>query len=159
MLRYTRPMALDPSVTAALKSLQARRDSLDHAIAALRALDDGESANTDGASPLADEVMPRNTADAGRKQSTIGGGLGGVRKVLHAWPGRGFTAAQLAHAMQENGWVTSSKNPRAAARASANRLRDDEAEHVFFEEGQFVYLPPSAELDLQHATTQGDGGP
>jgi hypothetical protein len=152
-------MALDPSVTAALKSLQARRDSLDRAIAALRALDDGESANTDGASPLADEVMSRNSADVGRKQSTIGGGLGGVRKVLHAWPGRGFTAAQLAHAMQENGWITSSKNPRAAARASANRLRDDEAEHVFFEEGQFVYRPPGAELDLQHATTQGDGGP
>jgi hypothetical protein len=49
--------------------------------------------------------------------------------------------------MQQNGWITSSKNPRAAARASANRLRKDPAEHVFFGEGQYVYLPPSEELE------------
>jgi hypothetical protein len=79
--------------------------------------------------------------------------------VLRNEPGRGYTAAQLAEAMFENGWVTPSKKPRTAARAAANRLREDAAEHVFFEDGHFVYRPPSGELDLQHATTQGDGEP
>jgi len=139
---YDQLMALDPSVNAALTTLLARRKSIDRAIAALLALNDGDDPNRDNTA-----VEEEIANDGARiKQSSTGGGIAGVRKVLYAWPGRGFTAAQLAHAMQENGWVTSSKNPRAAARASANRLRDDpENEHVYFEDGEFVYRPPGTE--------------
>jgi hypothetical protein len=158
---YNQPMALDPSVNAALTTLHARRNSIDRAIEALLALDDGDG--TDGVAGVASAAgMTPDDASADRvRQSSTGGGIAGVRKVLHAWPGRGFTAAQLAHAMKENGWVTTSKNPRAAARASANRLRDDpENEHVFFEDGEFVYRAPGDQREgLHDDSTQEDGEP
>lgn len=149
-------MALDPSVTAALATLRARRDSIDRAISALLALDDGDAHR---AVAVASAEPAKNGAGASTKSSSVGGGTGGVLKVLHASPGRGFTAAQLAHAMQQNGWVTDSANPRSAARASANRLRNSETEHVFFEEGEFVYRPPSQELEGLQQATQEDGVP
>lgn len=156
---YNPQMALDPSVNAALTTLRARRNSIDRAIAALLALDDGDG--TEGVATVASAagMAPHDAPNNSVKQPSTGGGIGGVRKVLHAWPGRGFTAAQLAHAMQENGWVTTSSNPRAAARASANRLRDDpDSEHVFFEDGQFVYRPPGDQLEGLRESTREDGG-
>lgn len=147
-------MALDPSVTAALATLRARRDSIDRAISALLALD----ADNTSDSVIVNEAPPSHKSSTRVKSASVGGGLDGVRKVLHAWPGRGFTAARLAQAMKENGWVTTSRNPRAAARASANRLRNDTSEHVFFADGEFVYRPPGVELEGLHDSTQGDGG-
>jgi hypothetical protein len=144
-------MALDPSVTAALATLRARRDSIDRAISALLALDDGDAHR---AVAVASAEPAKNGAGASTKSSSVGGGTGGVLKVLHA-----FTAAQLAHAMQQIGWFTDSANPRSAARASANRLRNSETEHVFFEEGEFVYRPPSQELEGLQQATQEDGVP
>jgi len=149
-------MALDSSITAALASLRSRRDALDRAIAALVALDDGDDVATATHDTTSAPENPVSPLTKGRIES-VGGGAAGARKVLRNAPGRGYTAAQLAEAMFANGWVTPSKNPRTAARAAANRLREDSAEHVFFEDGHFVYRPPSGELDL-HATTQGNGG-
>jgi len=139
-------VSLDPSITAALAALRTRRDSIDRAIAALLALDE-DSQNGVGTATTANEIF--RSAHKVREpppRSSEGGGQDGARKVLRDSPGRGFTAAQLAQAMKANGWITSSKNPRAAARASANRLREDAAEHVFFEDGQFVYRPQSEQL-------------
>jgi predicted O-methyltransferase YrrM len=136
-------MSLDPSIAAALASLQARRDSIDRAITALLALDDA-SANGN-ASPESDVQAPRRII-----QASSGGGAEGARRVLHATPNKGYTAAELAQAMRDDGWVTPSKNPRAAARAAGNRLRREPAEHVFFENGRFVYRPPSTELSFDN---------
>jgi len=62
--------------------------------------------------------------------------------------------------MTANGWHTPSKNRRAAARAAANRLRDDPSEHVFFEDGEFIYRPPSGQLaGLHEKWKQEDGEP
>ena len=147
-------MAFDPSVTAAVTSLQAQRDKLDRAIKALLALDDGADIGT----ATAENEISRAThqSDARDSFTSGGGGAAGARKALRAARGRGLSAVELADAMTANGWHTPSKNRRAAARAAANRLRDDPSEHVFFENGEFVYRPPSHGQSLQQATTQGN---
>ncbi len=163
-------MALDPSISAALESLRERRDALDRAIEALLALDDGDDrrlsrADREQAHPSqgagAGDGIPSaeavGSATVSRPPASVGGGAAGAREVLRASPGRGFTAAQLAEAMVANGWVTPSKNPRAAARAAANRLREDPDEHVFFEGGKFIYRPPGDQLDWEPPGEE-DGG-
>jgi hypothetical protein len=150
-------MALDPSISAALASLQARRDAIDRAVSALLALDDGDDVGT---ATDANEIARFHHTPApnpNSPQASVGGGAAGAGKVLRDSPRQGFTAAQLAEAMRENGWVTPSKNPRAAARAGANRLREDPDQHVFFEDGKFVYRPPSDEQGLD-VSTREDGG-
>lgn len=151
-------MSLDPSISAALASLQARRDAIDRAVAALLALDDGDDVGT---ATDANEIARMHHTPVTRTHSStasVGGGAAGARKVLRDSPRHGFTAVQLANAMRENGWVTPSKNPRAAARAGANRLREDPGEHVFFEDGKFVYRPPSDELGDLGGSTRENGG-
>ncbi len=151
--RYNRgSMSLEPSIAAALASLQDRRDTIDRAITALRALDD--SVDDDVGVANTENEIHRSTYPSPAAAS-FGGGADGARRVLRESPGRGFTAAELAEAMRANGWVTPSKNPRAAARAAANRLREDEDEHIFFEDGQYTYRPKHAELDFPPMTKGG----
>ncbi|MEA2376221.1 MAG: hypothetical protein QOD13_128 [Thermoleophilaceae bacterium] len=154
-------MGLDPAIAAALSSLRTRRDAITHAIAALEALDDGNGSDSAAAAAAAEIARTHAAPAVTRTQAatSVGGGAAGARRVLRAAPGEGFTAAKLAKAMLDNGWVTPSKNPRAAARAAGNRLRETAEEHVFFEDGQFVYRPPGDELEGLGRVAQEEGDP
>jgi hypothetical protein len=83
------------------------------------------------------------------------GGVAGVRRILQADPGKGFTAEELAQAMQADGWATNSQDPARAARAAANRLRKEEGSKVFLRNKRFVYEP---DADQPRLLGEGDGG-
>lgn len=68
-------------------------------------------------------------------------GEAAVRQVLEDNAGQGFTLRELFGELQVRGWISpESKNPEAATRAAANRLRQKDARFIF-EDGRFVFNP------------------
>lgn len=125
-------MTADPSIVAALQTLRERRQELDAAIVALeRLIGDGD--RSVAVEPSSSPAPPL------KRRSRSGGGAAGAAKVLMENPAERFTPARLAEAMIANGWETDAERPDHAARAAANRLRQDPRFRL--ENGAFVFRP------------------
>lgn len=150
-VRYVNGMT-EPSISAALSELRARRAVIDRAIAALEDVE--RSTQTPAARGPAGESGAAARRRAGRRTRDAGGGAGGVAKVLRARPGVPMNADELADAMIANGWVTDAQDKPRAARAAANRLRRSDPQ-VRLEHGRFVFRPDGVTPRLAFVEEEG----
>lgn len=119
------------------------------AVQGLEAVVGGADVATDGAAgirswpvgePAAEHQPTGDVLPAGTDSPEPRGELA-VARILRENPGQGFSPKALTAALSQRGWVSQeSKDPVAATRAAANRLRKKVGD-VVFEGGEFYYRP------------------
>ncbi len=120
-------MAVDPSFAETLAKLRDRRTKIE---AAIRALESVISDDPDAPAPPRKTVAP----SVGRAAR-----LRAIEALLKESP-EGLKPSELAAALAERGMPLRSDNPPRAARAAANRAKEQNPD-IKLENGRFIYAP------------------